>query len=98
MSFRSQFVTDLHKLDLAETRTRLRTVRAAVDRRLDELESLKEPALRTDLLIANDEVSSSLMATARHGIERLATALAVSHGEPAQPSAYPRVPNRSVRS
>lgn len=98
MTFRSQFVTDLHKLDMVETRKRLATVRAAVDRRLDELESLKEPALRTDLLIANDEVSSALLASARHGIEHLANALAVANGEPPQPVAFPRVPQRSVRS
>ncbi|MCJ2040828.1 hypothetical protein MKK55_18010 [Methylobacterium sp. J-059] len=90
-SVRSEFVTGLARLDAAETRKRLVTVRAAVDRRIDEL---TDPDLKLALLRVSDSVSRLLLETSKMSVERLAGALAESHGEKPMPSSLPRVPQR----
>ena len=77
-SVRSPFVTDFARLDRKETRNRLLAVRRAVHARIDEL---RDHDLKHALLLVSDEVDRVLHDTSRHAVDRLADALAVSHGE-----------------
>lgn len=95
MSVRSPFVTGLARLDRTETRTRLLAVRRAVHARIDEI---RDHDLKQALLLVSDEVDRILHDTSKHAVDKLANALAVSHGERSLPSAFPRVPVRQVRS
>jgi hypothetical protein len=93
VSRRSEFVDGLVRLDATATRARLVAVRKAVDRRIDEL---TDPDLRCALMQVSDSVSKLLLETSRIGVERLAGALAESHGEPPTKPRLPRVPQRKV--
>lgn len=93
-SVRSPFVTDLARLDRTETRTRLLAVRRAVHARIDEVRDLD---VKHALLSVSDEVDRALHAASRHAVDRLADALAVSHGERPLPSAFPRVTAKQAR-
>ncbi|ARO54125.1 hypothetical protein B2G69_08175 [Methylorubrum zatmanii] len=93
-SVRSEFVTGLQRLDVAETRKRLIAVKAAVSKRIDEL---TDPDLKCALMGVHDQVTKLLLDTSRLSVERLANALAESHGETPQPSTLPRVPVRKVQ-
>lgn len=94
-SIRSEFVTGLARLDRTETRNRLLAVRRAVHARIDQIQDLD---VKHALLGVSDEVDRALHAASRHAVDRLADALAVSHGERSLPSAFPRVPAKQVRS
>lgn len=94
-SVRSEFVTGLPRLDKASTKARLIAVRKAVHARLVQI---SDPDVRHHLQIVADQVDRTLLETSRLSVERLANALAESHGEAPAPSAFPRVPARQVRS
>jgi hypothetical protein len=90
VSVRSQFVTDLQKLDAVATRARLLAARKAVHERID---AITDPDAKLALMVCSDGVDRLLFQTSRLAVEALAEGLAVSHGEEPRrrlPSADPR--------